>query len=550
MVKRNLAHKSSGEKKGFVTSGKHILAIDLGTSGCKCAVVGLDGIVAKWAFSPVETRIVGHSGAEQNPEDWWTAFLSTAADVVKQARKDRLEISAICASTQGEGTVAVDQDGEPLTRALTWLDMRGGPAIRDQAGARRMSIAGYNPTKLARWIRLTGGAPALSGKDPAGHMLFIKTEWPEVYEKTHCFLNVLDFMNLRLTGRMVATRDSILTSWVTDNRNPADIHYHDGLIRQLGIARSKLPEILDCTEVVGYLRPDVAETIGLSAHVPVVAGSIDFAAAAIGSGAVRDGEVHLYIGTSSWMGAHVPKKKTDVQSQIASVPCALKDRYLMSAQQSAAGSNLSFLRDQIFFNRDELLQNEDLPEVYKILDIIAARVPAGARGLIYTPWLFGERCPIDDAAVRAGLLNVSMQHNREDLIRAVMEGVALNTNWALQSVRKYLSGYPVHEITIIGGGGSSDTWCQIFADVTNTAIRQPESPIAANAIGSAFIAGVALGEINFDDVPAMARTKAVYRPTPAHRETYDESYATFVDAYRSLGPFYQRLNSRNKELRQ
>ena len=220
----------------------------------------------------------------------------------------------------------------------------------------------------------------------------------------------------------------------------------------------------------------------------------------------------------------------------------------MTAQQSAAGSNLSFLRDKIFFNQDELLQQEAPADVYRILDSIAERVPAGARGLMYTPWLFGERCPVDDATVRAGFLNVSMRHNREDMIRAVMEGVALNTNWALQEVRKFLSSYPIEEITIIGGGGTSDTWCQIFADVMNITIRQPEEPLAANVAGSAFIAGVALGEYGFDDVSAMTRTRARYQPTPAHRQVYDQLYGTYTDAYRSLAPFYRRMNLKNKEL--
>jgi len=531
-----------------MASGKYILAIDLGTSGCKSAVVGLDGRVVQWAFQPVKTEMIGHFGAEQNPEDWWSAFLSTAAEVVGKARDDQLEISAICTSTQGEGTIPVDREGRPLSNCMTWLDMRGSPAIRRRAGTGLMNIAGYHPVKLARWIQLTGGAPSLSAKDPAGHMAFIQDEWPETYAKTHCFLNVLDFINLRLTGRMAATRDSILTSWVTDNRNLANIHYHDGLIRTLGIDRDKLPEILDSTDIIGKLRKNAAQAIGLSENIPVIAGSIDFATAAIGSGAVRDGELHLYIGTSSWMGAHLPEKKTAIQSQIASVPCALKDRYLMTAQQSAAGSNLSFLRDKVFFNQDELLQQEVPPDVYNVLDLIAERVPAGARGLMYTPWLFGERCPVDDATVRAGFLNVSMQHNREDMIRAVMEGVALNTNWALQEVRKFLSNYPVEEITIIGGGGTSDTWCQIFADVMNITIRQPEAPLAANVAGSAFIAGVALGEYAFDEVSAMTRTRARYQPTPAHRQVYDQLYGTFTDAYRSLAPFYRRMNMKNKEL--
>ena len=118
-----------------MASGKYILAIDLGTSGCKCAVVGLDGRAVQWAFQPVNTEMIGHFGAEQNPEDWWNAFLSTAAEVVGKARDDQLEISAICTSTQGEGTVPVDREGRPLSNCMTWLDMRGSQAIRRRAGS-------------------------------------------------------------------------------------------------------------------------------------------------------------------------------------------------------------------------------------------------------------------------------------------------------------------------------------------------------------------------------------------------------------------------------
>lgn len=531
-----------------MTSCKHILAIDLGTSGCKCAAVSLNGKVAHWAFEPVELKIIGHSGAEQDPADWWNAFLAAAGSVVASAREDGLEFSAVCASTQGEGTLAVDRQGKPLSNALTWLDMRGAEAIQRSAGTGMMSVSGYNPVKLARWIQMTGGAPALSGKDPAGHMLFIRDNWPEIYENTHCFLGALDYINFRLTGRMASTRDAILTSWITDNRDPTSIQYHDGLVRMLGIDRDKLPEIIDCTDTVGSLLPGVAEAIGLEAGLPVIGGSMDTSAAAVGSGAVADGDVHLYIGTSSWLGAHVPAKKTSVLSQIAAVPCALKDRYLMTALQSAAGSNMAFLRDRVFFCDDELHPGENPSDIYQTLDRMAARVPAGARGLLYTPWLFGERCPVDDGNLRAAFLNLSMQHERADMVRAVMEGVALNTGWALQAARKFLAGYPVDEITVIGGGGSSGVWCQILADVMDISIRQPEAPIESNVLGSAFIAAVGLGELDFNDVPGLVKYRKTYQPDTGKREAYDALARTFNDAYKTLAPFYRRLNSNQEDL--
>ncbi len=520
----------------------HVLAIDLGTSGCKCAAVSLSGRVASWAFEPVATATVGRDGAEQSPEEWWRAFRAAAGTVVSQCRHLSLEIVAACASAQSEVTVAVDGDGNPLHPALLWLDMRGRDAIRRRAGSGPFRVAGYGPWKLQRWLRVTGGVPALSGKDSAAHMLFIKEQRPAIYERTHKFLNALDYLNFRLTGRMAATPDSILTSWVTDNRNPRRVRYHDGLIRTLDLDRDKLPDLVGCAETIGPMRASVAHEIGLPAAIPVVAGSVDVSAAAVGSGAIAHGQVHLYLGTSSWLAAHVPRKKTHLFSHIAAVPCAPADRYLMIALQEAGGSNLSFLRDRVFFHQDELLRPEERPDVYRVLDGIADRVPAGSRGLVYTPWLFGERCPVDDPTVRGGLLNLSMQHTREDIIRAVLEGVALNTRWTLGPVRRFLRGYAVDEITVVGGGGASEVWCQVFADVLDLPIRQIESPIQANAIGSALIAGVALGSLAFDDAPALARTRRVYAPNPRQRGVYDDAYETFVEVYRRLAPLYRRLN--------
>lgn len=519
-----------------------ILAVDLGTSGCKCAVVSLQGEVISWEFTAVETQFIGHDGVEQRPEDWWSAFTTSATQVIAEAQRKSLKIVAVCASTQSEGTVAVDQDGTVLHPAILWLDMRGARAIQQQAGAGLLKVAGYNARYLTRSIRLTGGAPSLSGKDQAAHILFLKQQKPEVYQRAHMFLNVPDYLNYRLTGRMAATGDSALTAWVTDNRDLANITYDKRLVKTLGLNADKLPEVIRSTDIVGTLSPSVAAELNLPTDVRVVAGSIDVSAAAVGSGAITDGRAHLYIGTSSWFGAHIPHKRTSLTSQIASVPCALPDRYLTIAMQSAAGANLSFLRDQIILNQDELLRHEEQPDVYRLLDQIAARVPAGARGILYAPWLFGERTPVDNSDVRATLLNVSMEHSREDMIRAVLEGVALNTRWMFESLKKFLSAYRQDEVTIVGGGGASDIWCQIFADVMNVRIRQIESSLQANVLGSAFIAGVGIGAMTFDDVTRRSRAKCIYEPNPEHRRIYDTAFESFQDAYRRLAPFYRRLN--------
>jgi xylulokinase len=517
-----------------------ILAIDLGTSGCKAALVSIDGKVVAWEFAAVETLLFPNGGAEQDPHAWWNAFLRVAKQLVGRGGVAARDIVAVCCSTQGECTVPVDANGQPLMNAILWMDARGAPHLKAHMGG-AFAVAGYTPLRLWRWIRLTGGAPSLAGKDPAAHMLYIKEEHPDIYARTDKFLNALDYLNLRLTGRRVATYDSILTSWVTDNRDPSNIVYSDALVRGSGIAREKFPAIVKCTDVIGTLLPEVAADIGLSPETAVVAGAIDNTAAAIGAGAVRDNETHLYIGTSSWLAAHVPVKKTDLLSALASVPCAIPGKYLLIALQATAGGNLSFLRDRILYHKDELLQEAELPNVYQLMDRIAERTPAGSNGVLYLPWIYGERAPIDDAKVRAAIYNLSLENSREDIIRAVLEGVALNTRWLLQPFEKFL-GRSLERINIVGGGAHSDVWCQIFADVLDRPIRQVKDPIQANVRGAAFIAAVGLGRLSYDDVPACTAYQRDYEPIPAHRAVYDRSFREFVNIYRKNKGIFQRLN--------
>jgi xylulokinase len=516
------------------------LAVDLGTSGCKTALVSSDGVVVAWSFAPVATQILPGAGAEQRPEDWWRALVTTARNVIQQSEVEPARIVAVCCSTQGEGTVAVDRAGEALAPALIWMDMRGAAHIRAQARG-RLNLAGYDVLKLSRWLRRCGGAPNLSGKDPAAHMLYLRDEHPQVYARTHKFLNVLDYLNLRLTGRCVATVDSILTSWVTDNRDPARVHYDARLIAASGIDRDKFPDVVPCTEVIGTLLPAVAASLGLLPQTAVVAGAVDNTAAAIGAGTLRDYDAHLYVGTSSWIGAHVPRMRTDIHAGIAAVPCAIPGRYLMVAMQTNAGSNLAFLKENVLYHQDELLRESATPDIYRLLDQIAARVPAGSHGLMYTPWLAGERCPVEERTLRAGLINLSPAHSRATIIRAMLEGVALNTRWMMGPVGRFL-GRPVPQLTILGGGGRSAVWCQIFADVLGVPIRQLAEPLEANARGAASIGFVGLGLLDFESAAAQTRYRQVFEPQPAYARLYEASFANFQEIYRRLKPLYQRLN--------
>jgi xylulokinase len=349
-------------------------------------------------------------------------------------------------------------------------------------------------------------------------------------------------MNFRLTGRYVATPDSALTTWVTDNRRLDAIRYDPTLLAISRIPLQKLPELVRCTDTLGPLTPGAASELGLPSSVQVIAGSVDNTAAALGSGAVGDGALHLYVGTSSWIAAHVPRKKTSLRHQVAAVPGAMPDRYLMTAMQSAAGVNLSFLRDQLLFPADTLTPDGAGTDFYARVDELASRSPPGAKGLLYLPWLSGERTPVDDPHLRATLLGLSLEHSRADFLRAVLEGVALNTRWMLDAVNRFL-GHEAREITLVGGGGQSHVWAQIFADVLGTRIRLPVDPIQVNARGAAFLAGVGIGALRFDEIPGRVALERSFEPDATQRALYAGSYARFRAAHRSLRPHYQRASS-------
>jgi xylulokinase len=517
-----------------------ILAVDLGTSGMKVALITVSGNVIGWESEPVRLIITPDGGAEQSPEEWWQAFLSAAGRLLKRQPDAGPRVRAVCCSTQGEGTIAVDQAGNAIGNAILWMDMRGAPYLHKQIRG-TINIDGVGISNLLRFIRLTGGMPSMTGKDPAAHMLFIRDTMPEIYARTHKFLNVLDYLNLRLTGEFVASFDSIVTSWVTDNRDPDAIRYDDSLIRSLGIDRAKLPDVVPCSRVIGQLRREAAQALGLSQDVKVVAGAIDNTAAAIGAGAVEDFLPHLYIGTSSWITAHVPFKKTDITSSLASIPCAVPGRYLLTALQATAGGNLAFLRDNILYHKDELLQEAEVPDIFKVLDQIALRVPAGANGVIYTPWIWGERAPVEDRTLRAGLYNLSLHNTREDVIRAFLEGIAFNTRWLLSPVEKFIK-QKVNTIHIVGGGAQSDVWCQIFADVMNVEIKQVQDPIYANARGAAWIGAVGLGEIKFEDVSRLVQFKRIYQPQSQNQALYDDKFGVFKQIYKQMKGIYRHLN--------
>lgn len=521
-------------------SEKYILAIDLGTSGAKTGLVSTHGEVIDSEFEETTLFLLPQGGAEQDPDEWWNAILKSSKSLLERRSVPAEEIVAVSCTAQWSGTVPVDRDGNHLMRGIIWMDSRGSRYIKELIGG-PIKVSGYGISKLAKWLYYTGGAPEHSGKGPLAHILYIKNELPEIYEKVYKFLEPKDYINLRLTGKYAASFDSIALHWLTDNRDISNVTYNDRLIKMATTHREKFPELKRAVDILGPIKREIAQELGLKEDVVVVTGTPDIPSAAIGSGAVRDFEGHLYIGSSSWLTCHVPFKKTDIFHNIASLPSAIPQRYLVGNEQETAGACLTFLKNNILYPKDSLLPETQLPDVYKLFDKIVEKVPAGSDKVIFTPWLYGERTPVEDHSVRAAIFNQSLKTTREHLLRAVYEGVAYNSRWLLRYVEKFIRRR-LDPINMIGGGANSNIWCQIHADILDRTVRQVKDPILANLRGAAFLASHALGYLNFDQIPDLVQIANTYTPNPKNRKIYDELFREFLNIYRCNKKIYGRLN--------
>ena len=516
-----------------------VLAWDLGTSGAKAGIVTEDGEVLGTEFEPTRLEILADGGAEQCPDDWWRALSTATARLLRRELMPRSSIRALGVTAQWSGTVAVDARGKPLHNALIWMDSRGERYSREVS---RGALEGYSPMKLVRWVRLTGGAPVRSGKDPFSHILWLKNVHPELFERAHKFLEPKDYLIYRLTGRFTATFESIALHWVTDNRDPANVRYDAGLLKLADLERDQLPELCRSVDVVGKLLPEHAESWGLPREIEVAGGAPDVHAAAIGAGTTRDYDAHLYVGTSSWIGCHYPHKKTSLSHNMATLPAALPGRYLLLNEQETAGACLVHLRDKLFFANDELRSGAVPADVFSLFDRLASASPPGSRGLFFLPWLIGERTPVEDSALRGGFINYSLIHERRDVIRSVLEGVALNTRWLIDHVEAFL-GRTIPELRFIGGGAQSELWTRIFADVLGRPVLCVRQPLESNLRGAGLIAFAALGELDLDGVPERVAIAARHEPNAENRAVYGRMFDEFLALGRATRPIFRRLNA-------
>jgi xylulokinase len=530
-----------------------ILAIDHGNGGPKVAVVSLEGELRSVAVRPVHVYIGLDGAATQDPVEWWTELREAAREAIAGADADRDELHAVAITGQWASSVPVGADGEPVGDVLLWSDTRARDLVREVIGG-PLNISGFAPQKVLPFLRITGGAPTPSGADPTGHSLLLQARLPEVYARTAVILEPVDYLGLRFTGRAAATPASMIGSWLTDNRLGAPLGYVDSLVARTRRDPARLPELIATGSVLGPLLPDVAAELGVAPGAPVVCGIPDLHAAIVGSGAVAPYETHIAVSTTSWFGARVPFKRTDILHQIATVP-GLDPAYpVVANNQETGGACLHWLREQIVAPPDGLLGGgsgigasgaaaEAPSPSFDDLLRLAESAPAGCEGLLFMPWLNGERSPVEDKIARAGWLNLSLRTDRAMLVRSVLEGVAYNSRWLFDAYEKFLKR-PVPRVRILGGGAQSALWCQIYADVLGRPVEQVADPRHAQLRGVALWARICLGELTLDEVPALVPAAATFTPSP-DTGAYAARYAEYRKLYGKLKGLYHRLNARH-----
>lgn len=500
----------------------YILAHDVGTSGSKGTLFNdrLEMVASESAHYDVLFPEKGH--AEQDPLDWWRAITQTTHSIMEHTDIKGTDISGMVFSAQMAGVLPVDENGNALMNCLTWLDTRAAPQAKKIIGKGLVKISGYSLYPLIQFLRITGGSPGMAGKDAISKIIWLKEKAPRVYEEAVKLLDVKDYLIYRCTSEYVTSRDCAHITWLMDSR-PGKFIWSEALLKKYGIDPSKLPQIKKSTDLAGSLSRNAAHELGIPGGIPVVVGAGDMASAAIGSGAVEAGETHVYVGTSSWIGAHLPSREKDLSHYMGSICSARPDMYLCIAEQETASGCLEWIKTNVVreFSYDQL--NEYI-----------STVEPGSGGVIFTPWLFGERSPLDDPEVRGGFYNLSLEHDRGHMARAVYEGVAVNIKWALEYFEKLVAKTaPLDRIHLIGGGAKSNIWCQIFADAFARPVLRMDNPLGAGARGAAAIALVGLKRFEtFSDIKSLIKVETQFEPVRENIPIYENILKEFKRIYK------------------
>jgi xylulokinase len=517
---------------------KYVLVIDLGTGGPKVGLVDQEARVAAYASAPVQLFFLPDGGAEHDPAEWWSSITSCVKQVMQTSGVPPKAVMAVAVTSMWSVTLPVDEQGQPLMNVMSWMDLRGSPHNRDLIKG-FPSLQGYKLTTLFKYLNKHGFPP--SPTLALAHMLFIKHERPEIYQRTYKFFEPMDYINMRLTGKFAATQNTVLPMLVVDNRRLDRSEYDPWLVKMSTIDREKLPDLLPIDGILGTLTTAAAEELGLSAETIVVCGVNDNSTSAVGAGSIGNAEPAACMGNSGHMAFHLPFKKGDMSHTICTIPSGVKGSYLFWAD---LGNNCKVLETCLknLLTTEDMLDSGALPaDVYAHADQLALLAPPGSGGVLFLPWFNGSISPGADEYLRGGFLNLSHSIGRSHLMRSVFEGLAMNWRW-LRGPAEKLSGRTFKYWRLTGGGALSDVWAQIMADVVGIPMHRQANPRIHNVIGMGLLAFSRLGLLRLEDIPSMIKFDRVFEPNPKNTPIYDRMFTQFLEAKDRIRPIFHTLN--------
>ena len=528
---------------------KYVISYDIGTTGVKTCVFEIDETIKLLGagMQGYELYVMPDGGAEQDPDEWWQAMCATTATALSQSGITPDMIEGISFCSQAQGLVLVDKDGKPVHRAFSYMDQRATEQIKKgmQYGPQ---IAGGNIFKLIPSLIITGAA-ALSVKDPVWKYNWIKDNEPENFKRAYKWLDVKEYLICRMTGEFVMTRDSAFGTLLYDLR---DGHrcWSPKICKMLGVDMKHLPDIIDSDAKAGTLKADAAAELGLVPGIAVFGGGMDASLIGVGAGAAGLGDTHIYNGTSGWASTVVDKSIVDTTAMIAAVVGVQNGRYNYFAELETAGKCLEWVKDHlaldeigIYLEKKHVAESTETvyTSLYDYLSKVIKDTPAGCGGVVFTPWLHGNRCPFEDPFSRGMFFNISLETGKTELIRSVIEGVCFHMRWFIETQDKKIKTSDT--IRFVGGGALSDVTCQILADITGRTIETVESPQNVGAVGAAALMAVGLGIIdNVGDAKKLIPASKTFKPDSTDKAVYDRNYEVYKTLYANNKKAFAALN--------
>jgi xylulokinase len=506
-----------------------VLALDLGTSGVRAALIDPTGHSHGAATRPVALRLGPGAAAEEDPEEIWRALGAAVAEAVAAEPGAGGRVEAVVCGSQYSSLVPVDARGRPVGPLVLYLDRRGVPLSR--------ALVQRKPELFGLWLE-RHGMPGGSGGESLAHWLWFQGERPEIHARARAYVEPMDYVTARLAGRVTANVCTVFPLLLTDNRKGSTGGWCEELIEGTGVDRTRLPELVAPDAVVGELLPEHAAAWGLRAGIRVLSAMNDTHALTFGTASHLGTRLGVSIGTTLVLTRLVDSMRADLGHLLLTQPAPVPDRHVLMAEGGLAGQALAFVLEQLVYGRDALGDHRPA-DVYERLEACAQATEPGAGGVLFLPWLSGAWAPAGDGRARGAFLNLELQTTRPCLVRAVLEGIACQLAWLLPPVEA-LTGMRHDEIVFGAGGARSDAWAQILADVCDRPVRQLAEPRLTNCRGAALLAFARLGLADIDDADARLVERRRYEPRPAFRALYDDRVARFVLAHERLGPIFGR----------